>query len=206
MRMTHWIPAGLGIVLVMGWVPCTSGAATADDETEAHSDSMRAAVSDTVITAKVKERLATDNRLGKASISVKTTNGVVTLTGNAPTHDAADAAEELADSVSGVKSVDNEIEAPSKLESAAGHVSDAAHKAHREVSDHWITTKIKAQLAADRSVERGSDITVKTDHGVVTLYGTASSRDAREHAEDVARHVKGVKSVDASGLHLASSE
>jgi hyperosmotically inducible periplasmic protein len=70
----------------------------------------------------------------------------------------------------------------------------------------WITTKIKGQLLADRSVERGSDINVKTSDGVVTLSGTASSRDALDHARDIARNVKGVKSVDTSGPRLASAQ
>jgi hyperosmotically inducible periplasmic protein len=197
---------GLTVGMALAFEPGTVGAATADDPEQAHSDGLRAAVADTATTAKVKEHLATDKRLENSSISVTTTNGVVTLTGTAPTADASSAAEDVARSVSGVKSVDNQVSAPSALESAAGKVSHAARQTQREVSDEWITTKIKTQLFTDRSVQKDSDISVKTSHGVVTLSGTAASRDALDHARAVASHVQGVKSVDASGLRLASNQ
>jgi hyperosmotically inducible periplasmic protein len=206
MSPVHSFTVGLGLAVVaaLGSCPGAAAAGTAagevqDDQAQPHSDNLRAAVADTTTTAKVKERLATDRRFEDAKISVTTTNGIVTLTGSAPSHDAASAAEGVAGSVSGVKGVDNRISAPSKLEIAAKRTE---HRA----SDDWITTKIKGQLLTDRSVERGSDITVKTRDGVVTLSGTASSRDALDHARDIARNVKGVKSVDTSELRLASAQ
>jgi hyperosmotically inducible periplasmic protein len=165
------------------------------DDTAQHSDSWGAAVSDTATTAKVKERLADDKRLGSAKISVTTNNGVVTLTGSAPSADASNAAEETAEGVKGVKSVDNQIAAPTKL-----------HDAAAKVSDDWITTRIKTQLFTDRSVQGDSNISVSTSQGVVHLAGTAVSKDAYDQAKSVAQNVKGVKSVDASALHLASSQ
>jgi hyperosmotically inducible periplasmic protein len=179
--------------------------ALADEPPAPHSDSIGAALSDTAITAKVKTHLHSDKRFSDSDISVKTTNGVVTLTGSAPSENTASAAERVAQAVDGVKSVDNQIRAPSKLETAAAGMSDAAHKTGRKVSDDWITTTVKSQLLADHSVQRGSDISVTTQNGVVMLSGTAASRDAREQAETVARNVKGVKSVDASQLRLASN-
>jgi hyperosmotically inducible protein len=186
-----------------------SGAATAGkaateqaDQPQPHSDSMSAAVSDTATTAKVKAHLAGDKRMD--SVSVHTTNGVVTLGGTASSKDAASAAEDATKSVSGVKSVDNEIRVPSS--GAGAELGQAAHDTGRAVSDGWITTKIKTQLKTSHSVERGSDISVSTSKGVVTLSGTAASRDAKDQAETIARNVKGVKSVDASNLRLASSQ
>jgi hyperosmotically inducible periplasmic protein len=179
---------------------------TQQDQAQPHSDSLHAAVSDTATTAKVKERLATDQRLEDSKISVTTINGIVTLTGSAPTHAAASAAEDAASSVSGVKGVDNRISAPSALESAAGKVRQTAKSGEHKASDDWITTKIKGQILADRSVERGSDINVKTSDGAVMLTGTASSQNAADHARDIARNVKGVKSVDTTGLRLASAQ
>jgi hyperosmotically inducible protein len=171
-----------------------AGTAFADD-TPQHSDSWGAAVSDTATTAKVKERLAGDKRLADARISVTTNNGVVTLTGTAPTADASNAAEEAAESVKGVESVDNQIAAPSKVHEAAG-----------KVTDDWITTRIKTELFTDRSVQGDSNISVTTSRGVVRLTGTAVSKDAYDQAKSVAQNVKGVRSVDASGLRLASSQ
>jgi len=171
----------------------------AQDQPAAHSDSVGAAIGDTAITAKVKARLAGDVRVKDSHIEVHTTNGMVTLSGSAANSDASEAAEQLTRGVKGVKDVDNEIEAPSKLSAAAQH-------AGRKISDDWITTKIKTQLKADRSIQGDSDIEVHTFDGVVTLSGTAASKDALEHAQSVARNVKGVKSVDANNLRLASSQ
>ena len=185
--------------------PLVAVADPPEGQPQAHSDSWTAAVEDTEITAKVKVRLAGDPRLENSTLSVKTTNGVVTLSGTAPTATAASAAVELAHSVSGVKSVDNQINTPSVLETAAGEVTHAARETGKVASDKWITTKIKSQLYVDRSIQRDSDITVTTTNGVVVLSGTAASKDALNHAQEVARNVKGVKSVDATGLKVAPS-
>lgn len=171
----------------------------AQDQAQPHSDSLGAAIGDTAITAKVKARLAGDARMKDSHIEVHTTNSMVTLSGSATSADASEAAEQLALGVNGVKDVDNEIEAPSKLSAAAQH-------AGRKISDDWITTKIKTQLKADRSIQGDSDIDVHTFDGVVTLSGTAASKDALEHAKTLARNVKGVKSVEANNLRLASSD
>jgi hyperosmotically inducible periplasmic protein len=192
----------LAVLLVSG--PRVSAAAAGGDQPQAHSDSMSAAVSDTATTAKVKARLAGDKRLENSSISVHTTNGVVTLSGTAADKDASSAAEDAAKAVTGVKSVDNEISVPSS--GAGAELGQAAHETGHAASDAWITTKIKTQLKTNHSVERGSDISVSTSNGVVKLSGTASSKDAKDQAEAIARNVKGVKSVDASSLRLASSE
>lgn len=64
-----------------------------------------------------------------------------------------------------------------------------------EVSDTWITTKVKASFAGDRKL-KGSDIHVDTDHdGVVVLSGFVRNDVARAHAVAVARETKGVREV-----------
>ena len=71
-----------------------------------HSDGVAAAISDTAITAAVKARYLGDSRLKAADIKVSTTNGIVTLAGQAGSAEGKTAAVELAMSVQGVKSVD----------------------------------------------------------------------------------------------------
>ena len=189
----------LAAALALAAYAALAAPAGAQDPPQPHSDSLGAALSDTALTAKVKARFAGDSRLKDSHIEVHTTNAMVTLSGSAPNSDASEAAEQLALGVNGVKDVDNEIEAPSKL-------SSAAHHASRKLSDDWITTKIKTQLKADRSIQGDSDIDVHTFEGVVTLSGTAASKDALEHAKSVARNVKGVKSINADNLRLASRD
>lgn len=71
------------------------------------------------------------------------------------------------------------------------------------VGDTWITTKVKADLLATENVS-GLDIKVETVDGVVTLSGAVASKAQKDKAIAVAKQIKGVKSVEASGLTLAS--
>jgi hyperosmotically inducible periplasmic protein len=73
-----------------------------------------------------------------------------------------------------------------------------------KVDDTWITTKVKSKFAAAKGV-KASDISVSTTDGVVTLTGTATSAKEKTRAEHLTKQVKGVKSVDASGLTVSSS-
>jgi hyperosmotically inducible protein len=62
------------------------------------------------------------------------------------------------------------------------------------VSDSWITTKVKSDLAVEKDVS-ATHISVKTVEGVVTLSGSATSQAEAEKAVRVASEIKGVKSV-----------
>ncbi|GLQ90612.1 BON domain-containing protein [Dyella flagellata] len=73
-----------------------------------------------------------------------------------------------------------------------------------KVDDTWITTKVKSKFAAAKGV-KASDITVSTADGVVTLTGSATSKAEKNRAVHLAKHVKGVKSVDASGLTVSEA-
>ena len=73
-----------------------------------------------------------------------------------------------------------------------------------KVDDSWITTKVKSKLAAAKGV-KASDISVSTTDGAVTLTGTATSKAEKTHAVHIAKGVKGVKKVDASGLTVSEA-
>lgn len=73
-----------------------------------------------------------------------------------------------------------------------------------KTADTWITTKVKSELATTKNV-KSSDISVTTMDGVVTLTGTTASAAEKTKVEAVAKKVKGVKSVDASGLTVADT-
>lgn len=94
---------GLGCVVIF-WVGCAS-------------DRVREHVEDTVITTKVETALAADAGMNPFSVKVETDDGVVQLDGFVDTHDHARRAAEIARSVKGVQSVENEIIARSGLPS-----------------------------------------------------------------------------------------
>lgn len=89
--------------------------------------------------------------------------------------------------------------APAQMEKSADNrtVPDKA-------ADAWITAKVKSKFGLSKGIEAG-DISVHTDDGVVSLSGTVATAREKMKAEKVARHVKGVKKVDASGLTVAST-
>jgi len=76
---------------------------------------------------------------------------------------------------------------------------DTKHDSDQPVTDTWITTKVKAELATTDGVS-SMDISVTTVDGVVTLTGTLDSATAVQKAVVAARSVKGVVRVDSSGL------
>ena len=62
------------------------------------------------------------------------------------------------------------------------------------VDDSVITTKVKSQLAADDFL-KSFQISVETYKGTVQLSGFVASQNAVDKAGQIARSVKGVKSV-----------
>jgi osmotically-inducible protein OsmY len=62
------------------------------------------------------------------------------------------------------------------------------------VDDTVITTKVKAAYAADPTV-KATQVQVETFKGTVQLSGFVDSRESAQRAVDLARGIKGVKSV-----------
>lgn len=81
--------------------------------------------------------------------------------------------------------------------------SDPDHSATvgQAISDSWITAKIKGELATTKGIE-STKVTVDTANGTVTLTGVLASETAVKKTIAVAKSVKGVKAVDASGLKV----
>ncbi len=192
--------AAAAAMMIGGTAVAQAASAQAADS----SDSVGAAIGDTTITTKVKAKFLADKRLKGSDISVETNNGVVKLTGNAPSASAKDAADDLANNVSGVKSVDNNIMAPSALTSAKKSVKSAASDVGQATSDTWITTKVKSSMMTDSQLK--GDVDVSTDHGVVVLTGTVPNDASRERAVALAKQTKGVKSVNDDGLKIGNSD
>ena len=74
-------------------------------------------------------------------------------------------------------------------------------KSDQPVTDTWITTKVKAELATTDGV-KSTKISVTTKHGIVALVGVLMSKDAVDKAIAATESVKGVKRVDSSGLKV----
>jgi hyperosmotically inducible protein len=81
--------------------------------------------------------------------------------------------------------------------------SKAASNAERVVSDSWITTKVKSEILAN-SVSKAFKVSVKTKSGAVSLKGKLPNQDAIDLVKMISEKVKGVKSVDVSGLVIGA--
>lgn len=81
---------------------------------------------------------------------------------------------------------------------------DESSSATQAVSDTWITTKVKAELAVADGVS-STDISVTTVDGVVTLTGVLPTSAAVDAAVAHTRSVEGVRDVDAAGLKVGDA-
>jgi hyperosmotically inducible protein len=82
---------------------------------------------------------------------------------------------------------------------AAGNDSD------QPVTDTWITTKVKSELATTDGV-KSMDIDVRTVDGTVRLTGMLATQAAVEKAVSAAKSIKGVRNVDATGLTAGAKQ
>jgi hyperosmotically inducible protein len=75
----------------------------------------------------------------------------------------------------------------------------SADKSQQPVTDTWITTKVKSELATTEGIKSG-DISVTTKNGVVVLSGVVNSKAQVQKAVAVAKGIKGVQNVDSAAL------
>ena len=161
-------------------------------------------VDDASISAAIKSKLLWSKNAEGLTAKVSTMAGKVTLTGTADSLASKNVASSLAQNTRGVVSVDNQlvVEANKKANKViAGNKAGNAvsTSAMTDVSDGWITTKVKSTFMYSSNVD-SSDISVSTHAGVVTLTGKLSSGAERALAIELATNVRGVKSVQANGL------
>jgi hyperosmotically inducible protein len=158
-------------------------------------------IDDATITAKVKSKLIWSRYTDGLSTKVDTKAGKVTLQGTADSAVAKELANNLAMNTRGVVSVDNQLVVDGTKETIARNAKSAASEGGHEIADSWITAKVKSTYAYSSNVD-GSDISVSTNAGVVTLTGKVDSGAERALAIELAKNVRGVKSVVSKGLTI----
>ena len=203
--LTSFIAASLGLAGV--------AAANDHDGKKTYNDNDRTAgeaLDDAGITAAIKTRLLEDDRTEGFDINVDTRDGVVTLRGGADSAADRAAATEIARMTEGVVSVNNqitiaadgsEVRQDANTATASGEVREAAEEVGDEVSDAWITSKVKTQLVADDDIA-GLTINVETEDKVVRLIGDVPNAAVHAEAVRIAQTTQGVARVDASRLQI----
>lgn len=160
------------------------------------------AMTDAWIDGKVETVYLLNTHLNGFAIDTEVENGKVTLTGEVAHDIDRDLAGELAQTVEGVKSVDNQLTVVED-ESLRKKVEDGAEGFASSVQDATITANVKTQLLASEHI-KAFDIDVDTEENVVTLSGEVASAKARELAESIAANAAAVKGVN-NQLKVADS-
>ncbi|HSM68265.1 MAG TPA: BON domain-containing protein [Xanthomonadales bacterium] len=158
-------------------------------------------VDDASITATVKSKLLWSKNTEGLQINVDTSKGKVTLSGDAESKDAKALAATMAADTRGVVSVDNQLVVDSTKSASEVAKNDSGKEGFPDVSDGWITTKVTSTFMYSANVA-SNDIEVSTDQGVVTLTGKVDSDSERLQAIELAGNIRGVKSVNATGLTI----
>lgn len=87
---------------------------------------------------------------------------------------------------------------------SSGSMESSNQTVPGKVDDAWITTKVKSEFATTKEIP-ATNISVDTTDGMVRLAGTVANNMQKNQAVELAHKVKGVKSVDATGLTVTAS-
>jgi osmotically-inducible protein OsmY len=156
-------------------------------------------IDDATITAVIKSKLLWSKYTDGLATNVETNLGKVVLIGTADSPVAKDLAGRMAMNTRGVVSVDNQLTVTGTKPNVLDNAKRSSEDASRDITDSWITAKVKSTFLYSSNVT-GSNITVVTKGGVVTLSGKVASGAERALAIELAQNVLGVKSVQSKDL------
>ena len=143
---------------------------------------------------RIEYRLETSPVVETYDITVKVENTAVRLTGTVATTAQRAEAGRLAN-IDGVRNVENNITVDKNVDRTLAERAKAGMtKTGDEVTDVWITTKVKWFFVGE-DLLKGADINVHTTNHVVTLQGTVRSIAGRDRAIALATRTGGVKGV-----------
>jgi osmotically-inducible protein OsmY len=143
------------------------------------SSPVQASKTDDRIESSAKETYVFKTYLKGDDIKVKAKDGAVTLTGTVADESHRTLAGETVANLPDVKSVDNKLEVKGDRPA--------------EMSDAWISTKVKTTLLFHRHVSAMTK--VDTKDGIVTLQGEAPSQAEKDLTTEYVKDVEGVKDV-----------
>jgi len=146
----------------------------------ASSGPLRASETDDRIESSFKKTYVYKTYLRDEHIKISSKDGAVTLTGAVADESHKPMAQDTAEALPGVTTVDNRIEVTGDRPA--------------ESSDTWISMKVKAALLYRRNVS-GTKTEVYVKDGIVTLKGVAANQAQKDLTTEYAKDIDGVKSV-----------
>ncbi len=171
-----------GALAISGCVPILIGGAATAGVAVAQERTIGDAIDDTVIQARVKDRLLQQSGNLFLRVSTEVLEGRVLLTGSVTAAQDRVEAVRIAWTVPGVREVLNEIQVSER----GGIVNSLA--------DARITTTLRFQLMGDRAI---TDInySIDTVNGIVYLMGIAQNQAEVDRVVGYARNINGVRQV-----------
>lgn len=157
--------------------PVTAMSPAADNTT------LGSKVDDVVVTASVKQALLADPAIKSFDLQVETRKGVVQLSGFVDDQMQIDQALAIAQSVSGVTTVENGVTLKSSAVTLGTKIDDAT-----------VTARVKTALLADPDI-KSLDISVLTFKGEVQLTGFVNNQGQIDMATQLASATEGATSV-----------
>ena len=136
----------------------------------------------TVAQRKMKSAFGEDAK----QIEVKIEGSTATLTGTVSERSTQELAEEVARSIPGVTSVNNQLTGPQ---------AQGLDKLRTEALDAALEMTVKGALVRDSGASVADALEIEAADGVVSLRGTVSTSDSRNSALGVAGRVDGVRKV-----------
>lgn len=176
MKKLTIITVGLTALALSGCAVATAGVKKGDERNFVRS------VNDVSASRVIKARMvrAADFDLNK--VDVEAAEGIVVLSGFAPTPADKAEAERIAWSAPNIRQVGNEI------------IIGTGQSFVRNSQDGWINRKVKTRLIADRQV-KARNINIEAHEGTVYLLGVARTPEELERATHIASTTRGVNEV-----------
>jgi hyperosmotically inducible periplasmic protein len=149
------------------------------------------AIEDATVVGSVKAALAIHRDLADRGIRVEIDRGRVVLSGKVATETEKSEAGALAQSVDGVKQIDNRLEVDPNLETRAADDRSLGER----LDDVTLLAKVRAALSLDRET-RPLDLEVSVRSGSVLLRGTVPTESMRKRVLDRVAAVGGVEKLE----------
>jgi hyperosmotically inducible periplasmic protein len=134
--------------------------------------------------------MKTNHRMTLAAVA---TLAALLALGGCERNDSRTAGQQLDAAIAQVKPAAERARQEAKK--AADETRAMGASAGEKIEDATVSTRVKAVLSSDKQLG-DSKIDVDTRNGVVTLSGAVANTQARDHALELARNVKGVNSVN----------
>ncbi|MCA1408372.1 BON domain-containing protein [Ensifer sp. IC3342] len=130
----------------------------------------------------ILDELEYEPSIDAANIGVAVENGIVTLTGHVASFAEKHAAERIAERMTGIRAIAQEIE--------------VRLPEHKKTADDEIASRVLKILAWGAAISDLRDIHVRVEKGFVTLSGTVEWHFQRSAAMNSVRELSGVTGID----------